>query len=122
MARILKIVAIVILVLVSVLIGYRIIMKSMQSGNKGRPLVFAIGVTPLKLETVRQVYQFKGIVEGDPQVKVYPPIAGKFQYNAVKEGSFVGVDTGLVYITRDAVGESFQPSPVRSPPLVPTTA
>jgi multidrug efflux pump subunit AcrA (membrane-fusion protein) len=97
------------------IIGYNIYQKVQKAGRGARPNEFAVSVQILKKEPVNVSYEFNGILEGDPQVKVYSDITGKFIRNAVSEGDYVKKDDTLSYIDRDLIGQDFKPAIVRSP-------
>ncbi|HRU39220.1 MAG TPA: efflux RND transporter periplasmic adaptor subunit, partial [Candidatus Goldiibacteriota bacterium] len=58
---------------------------------------------------------FHAVAKGDPQIKVYPQVTGKFEKAALAEGSIVKKDAPIVYINRDMVGMDFMLAPVKSP-------
>jgi multidrug efflux pump subunit AcrA (membrane-fusion protein) len=99
----------------SAIIAYNIYNKIQNAKRPPRPNEFAVGVQTLKNEAVDVAYEFNGILEGDPQVKVYSDIGGKFMRNAVSEGSYVGKNDVIAYIDRDLIGQDFQPAIVKSP-------
>jgi hypothetical protein len=96
-------------------IGWRIVAKIVQGAAPRRPTVVTVGLMPLKKQALEKTLSFRGIVEGDPQVKVYPGVAGKFAGNAAAEGDFVAADQVLAWVGRDVVGQVFEPAPVRAP-------
>ncbi len=102
-------------VAVSAVIGWRISAKIIQGANAGRRAAYTVGMTTLAREALEKTLSFKGIVEGDPQVKVFASLTGKFISNAVAEGSFVTADAVIASVSRDVAGQDFQPVPVRSP-------
>lgn len=58
----------------------------------------------------------QGVAQGDPQVKVYPIVKGKFERALVTEGDRVRKDQAIIYINRDMVGGmDYQLAPVKSP-------
>ncbi len=95
--------------------AFRITSKIIENSRKIAPLSFPVGSMILKKQPLTKTVSGEGIVEGDPQVLVYPQVGGKFQYNTVLEGSTVGYDQPLAYIDRDIVGQSYNLAPVRSP-------
>jgi multidrug efflux pump subunit AcrA (membrane-fusion protein) len=96
-------------------VAWRIIDKIAQGAQPRRPNAVTVGLLPLKKELVEKTLSFSGILEGDPQVKVYAAVTGKFSHNAVAEGQMVAAGQVLAYVGRDVVGQTFQPAPVRSP-------
>ncbi|MEK6797120.1 MAG: efflux RND transporter periplasmic adaptor subunit [Spirochaetota bacterium] len=79
------------------------------------PLEYNVGITKIAKESVREIMELQGIVEGDPQIKLYPSVPGKFDRNGVREGAAVKKGDALVFINRDIVGYDYLPAPVRSP-------
>ncbi len=110
-----KILFIICLILIFSIIGYNIYQKIQKSKRGARPNEFAVGVQVLKKEMVDISYEFNGILEGDPQVKVYSDIPGKFTRNVVSEGSYVNKGGAIAFIDRDIIGQEFQPAIVVSP-------
>jgi multidrug efflux pump subunit AcrA (membrane-fusion protein) len=103
------------LIIIFSIIGYNIYQKIQKSGRGMRENEFAVGVQILKKEPVDIAYEFNGILEGDPQVKVYSDITGKFIKNAVGEGDYVKKNDVIANIDRDLIGQEFQPAIVKSP-------
>ncbi|MBN2354085.1 MAG: efflux RND transporter periplasmic adaptor subunit [Spirochaetales bacterium] len=99
----------------ALVIGWRIVAKIVQGSSPRRRAAYTVGMTTLTKQPLEKSLSFKGIVEGDPQVKVFSSLAGKFMRNAAAEGSFVSADAVIAYVSRDVVGQDFQPVPVRSP-------
>ena len=64
---------------------------------------------------INETVVIQGIAEGDPQVKIYPAVSGKFERVQAREGSLVRKDDVLLYINRDIVGMDFQLAPIKSP-------
>jgi multidrug efflux pump subunit AcrA (membrane-fusion protein) len=91
-------------------IGYKIV----QGMQKTKELVYDVAGMPLKKQTVTQSIRFSGVVEGDPQVKVYPIINGKFEKNAVSEGQAVNKNDVIAYMSRDEIG-TYELVTVKSP-------
>jgi multidrug efflux pump subunit AcrA (membrane-fusion protein) len=103
-----------ILALVAV-VGYRFLDSIAKAGKAGVELALTVSSISLEKERVNEVLTFEGIAEGDPQVKVFPMVTGKFQENSVREGSFVKADSNIALINRDIVGANFMMAPVKSP-------
>ncbi len=101
--------------LVAGVAAWRVIDKIAQGAHPRRPNAVTVGLLPLKKEMVEKTLSFSGILEGDPQVKVYAAVTGKFSHNAAAEGEMVAAGQVLAYVGRDVVGQTFQPAPVRSP-------
>ena len=94
--------------------GFRIYTK-VTMGKRSFGAVYAVGVSTLKKEKVDIILDYQGTIEGDPQVKVYPSVGGKFQQNSVREGDFVHQDQTISLINRDIVGSDYQLAQVNSP-------
>lgn len=110
-----KIIVSAILLFVAAIIGYNIYNKIQTSKKGQRPNEFAVGIQVLKKESVDISYEFNGILEGDPQVKVYSDISGKFIQNLVSEGNFIKKNDTIATIDRDIIGADYLSAPVRSP-------
>jgi multidrug efflux pump subunit AcrA (membrane-fusion protein) len=81
-------------------IGYKIV----QGMQKSKELIYDVAGAALKKQQVTQSINFSGVVEGDPQVEVYPIINGRFEKNAVSEGQQVNKNDVLAFISRDEIG------------------
>lgn len=103
------------MILIFSIIGYNIYQQIRKSTQKARPNEFAVGIQLLKKESVNISYEFNGILEGDPQVKVYSDITGKFIRNAAAEGDYIAKGNPVAYIDRDIIGQDFQPAIISSP-------
>jgi multidrug efflux pump subunit AcrA (membrane-fusion protein) len=103
------------LIIIFLIIIFNIYQKIQKSGRGMRPTEFAVGIQVLKRESVNIAFEFNGILEGDPQVKVYSDITGKFINNAVNQGDYVNKGAIIANIDRDIIGQEFQPAIVRSP-------
>lgn len=103
------------LVLIFSIIIYNIYQKVQISKRAAKPVEFAVGMQVLKKEKVNITYEFNGLLEGDPQVKVYSDVSGKFIRNAVSEGDYVRKGSTVAYIDRDIIGQEFQPAVIMSP-------
>jgi multidrug efflux pump subunit AcrA (membrane-fusion protein) len=113
--KLIIIAGIAVIALILGVIVYRIAAKIIQESKQGRQATYAVGQITLKKQLLEKTLSFRGVLEGDPQVKVYSPVAGKFQSNAVSEGDNVNPDDILTYINRDVVGQTYQPALVRAP-------
>jgi len=105
------------LILLAALAGiifFRIGWKIVQATQKTKELSYDVAGAPLKKQQVTQSIHFSGAIEGDPQVKVYPVINGKFERNAVSEGQLVSKNDVISYISRDEIG-TYEFVQVRSP-------
>lgn len=93
----------------------RIIDKYIENSKKITPLAYSVNSMFLKKQPLTMTVSGEGIVEGDPQILAYPDVPGKFQYNTVREGSYVAYNQAISYLDRDIVGETYNLAPVRSP-------
>jgi multidrug efflux pump subunit AcrA (membrane-fusion protein) len=111
------IIAIIVLGLLSFvsILAYRIISKSMNSAKPQLKITYSVGSTILKKQKVEEYIGFRGLVEGDPQIKLYTSVGGKFIANLKQEGDSVVSGDTVVQIDRDLVGQNFQPVSVISP-------
>jgi multidrug efflux pump subunit AcrA (membrane-fusion protein) len=90
--------------------------KSIARGKqKSEQVVYNVGIIKLAKQNVNKVIPLQGIVEGDPQVKVYSSVPGKLQDVLVKEGQIVTKDQTIILINRDIVGAEYKAAPVHSP-------
>ncbi|MGA2142119.1 MAG: hypothetical protein ABSG94_06805, partial [Brevinematales bacterium] len=94
---------------------FRIASKYAENSKKIAPLAYQVNSVFLKKLPLTMTVSGEGIVEGDPQILAYPDVPGKFQYNTVKEGSYVAYNQAISYLDRDIVGETYNLAPVRSP-------
>lgn len=83
--------------------------------NKPKETVYNINEIKLIKQKVPHVLTVQGVLEGDPQVKVYPQVSGKFARNAVVEGASVNKDDVVAYIDRDQIGYRYELAPVKAP-------
>lgn len=94
---------------------FRVVVSIANGFKKQVPVVFNISDVKLEKQTVPHILSVQGILEGDPQVKVYPQVPGKFAKNNVVEGQMVNKGDIISYIDRDIVGATFELAPVKSP-------
>ena len=92
-----------------------IAVKLLKSSAKVEEKTVKVSSIKAALKEINETIDVQGIAEGDPQIKVYPIVPGKFEKAAVKEGARVNKDDVIVYINRDIVGMDFQLAPVKSP-------
>ena len=97
------------------IIVFRIGSSMVNSFKKQKPVVFNISDVKLVKQKVPHVLSVQGILEGDPQVKVYPQVPGKFAKNNVVEGQMINRGDIISYIDRDMVGQTFELAPVKAP-------
>jgi multidrug efflux pump subunit AcrA (membrane-fusion protein) len=93
-----------IVIALAVIIAGRIAASCVMGAKKPKEVVYNIGSVKLAKQSVPHIMSVQGILEGDPQVKVYPQVPGKFAKNNVSEGQKVNRGDVLVYIDRDMVG------------------
>lgn len=101
--------------LILIIAVVRIIDKYIENSKKIAPLAYSVNSIYLKKIPITMTVSGEGIMEGDPQILAYPDVPGKFQYNTVKEGSYVAYNQAISYLDRDIVGETYNLAPVRSP-------
>jgi len=106
---------IIILIILACIMVLRIIASITRNSKKSVELINNAGSVKAVFSKVPHYISVQSVVEGDPQVKVYPQVEGKFVRNAVVEGTTVKKDQPLVYIDRDQVGENFEYAVVYAP-------
>ncbi|MCX8093074.1 MAG: efflux RND transporter periplasmic adaptor subunit [Candidatus Goldbacteria bacterium] len=92
-----------------------ILMSVFKSAKKFKENVYNVTAIKLEKKKIPHILNFQGIVEGDPQVKVYSQVPGKFVKNNVIEGTFVKKDDIIAYIDRDMIGFKYELAPVKAP-------
>ena len=105
----------IVLIILAVLIVFRIGQSIAKGGKKPAELVYNVAAVKLETRQIAKYFAVQGVIEGDPQVKVFPTVPGKFSRNAVAEGSYVNKGDVLVYIDRDMVGYQYELAPVTAP-------
>jgi len=107
---------IIILAIIIAVTAKRISVKITQSKEKPKATVYNVNAIKVKKTLLQEVISGQSIIEGNPQVKVYPNnINGLFISNAVKEGDYVYKDAIIAYIDRNIPGSDFLPATVTSP-------
>jgi membrane fusion protein (multidrug efflux system) len=96
-------------------IAYHVVARIAQSRGAPRTSAYTVGEVTLKRQPLERFLSYRGVLEGDPQVKVYPTAPGQFIANAVNEGDYVAANQVLATIDRAVVGQTYEPEPVRSP-------
>lgn len=104
-----------ILIVIGTLIVISIAMAIANGLKKPQELVYNVSTIKLAKQKVPHILTVQGILEGDPQVKAYPQVSGKFARNAVAEGTSVNKEDVIVYIDRDMVGYKYELAPVKAP-------
>jgi len=100
---------------VGVIVFILIIILIANGLKKPAEVIYNISTIKLAKQQIEHVLTIQGILEGDPQVKVYPQVSGIFVRNSVAEGDSVKKDQVLVYIDRNQVGYKFDLAPVKAP-------
>jgi multidrug efflux pump subunit AcrA (membrane-fusion protein) len=103
------------LIVIGLIIVFRIVGSIVKGAKKGKEVIYNVNTVKLLKQKVPHILTVQGVLEGDPQVKVYPQVPGKFAKNNVVEGQRVRKNDILVYIDRDIVGQTFELAPVKSP-------
>ncbi len=106
---------IIFIVIIFIIIFFRIIRKIIITTGKSKEIFFEVGIEKLVLKEITEIIKFEGVVEGDPQIKVYSQVPGKFEKNNVIEGNYVRKDNIISYINRDVIGFEYNLAPVKSP-------
>lgn len=107
--------AVTALVIFTAIAGYWIIHKLLQSSVKVREKTVSVSTVTAGQKEIDEAVVIQGIAMGDPQVKVYPAVTGKFDSEAAAEGSYVKKDETILFIDRDVVAMDFRLAPVKSP-------
>ncbi len=107
--------ALIIIAVLGALIIFQIIRKVTRAGEKLAETVYDVKAVKAEKTEIKEGVFISGIAEGNPQIKVYPIVTGKFERNAVSEGSFVNKDDTILYINRDIVGMDYQLANVMAP-------
>jgi multidrug efflux pump subunit AcrA (membrane-fusion protein) len=97
------------------IICLQIILKLFRAGTKVGESVTQVSTVLAQAKEISETVVIQGIAEGDPQVKIYPAVSGKFERVQAPEGSLVKKNDVILYINRDIVGMDFQLVPVKSP-------
>jgi multidrug efflux pump subunit AcrA (membrane-fusion protein) len=111
----LKTILIWVLGLLVIVIAIRIGIRVVRNSKKSSELIYNVATIKLVPKKVQHIISVQGIAQGDPQVKVYPQVPGKFAKNAVAEGTNVKKDDVIVYIDRNMVGYKYELAPVKAP-------
>ncbi len=112
--RNLIIVALILVVAIGGLTYYRINLKIIQNSKKTTAIVYNVGSMILKKQWLTQTLSFQGLIQGDPQVKIYPQVGGIFEYNTVLEGAYVTNNQPVSFIDRNIIGQDYKLAPVNS--------
>ncbi len=108
----------IVVVLILAAIGgfayYRVNQNLIQNSKRNSATVYNVESIILKKQWLIQTLSFEGLIEGDPQVKIYPQVSGIFDYNTVLEGAYVTNDQPISFIDRNLVGQDFKLAPVSS--------
>jgi multidrug efflux pump subunit AcrA (membrane-fusion protein) len=93
----------------------RVVIGIATGAKKSKEVVYNINTVKLVKQKVPHILSVQGILEGDPQVKVYPQVPGKFAKNVLAEGAAVNRNDVISYVDRDMVGQTFELAPVKAP-------
>lgn len=115
-----KNIAIVVVIIILGFIGFvfyqKIQIKINQEKQRPTKIVYNVGIIKAKKTLLKETVVAQALIEGNPQVKVYPNnITGIFVNNNVREGDYVVKDADIAYIDRNVPGSSYLPSPIKSP-------
>jgi multidrug efflux pump subunit AcrA (membrane-fusion protein) len=94
--------------------AFWITVKLLKSSAKVEEKVIKVSGIRAELKDINETVVIQGIAEGDPQIKIYPAVPGKFERVAAREGSAVKKDDTILFINRDIVGMDFQLAPIKS--------
>jgi len=107
--------ALIIIAVLGAIILFQIIRKVTRAGEKLSETVYDVKAVSAVKTDIQEAIFIRGIAEGNPQIKVYSQVPGKFERNNVSEGSFVNKDDTIIYINRDIVGMDYQLANVMAP-------
>ncbi len=114
--KILLLTLIVVIGIISIITSVRIVVKIIKEKQKPNKIIYNVSVMKAKASLLKETVTAQAIVEGDPQVKVYPNnISGIFIENRVKEGDYIRKDHVIAEIDRDTPGSDFLPALIKSP-------
>jgi len=97
-----------------ILVSFQIAYKIIRSSQKIPETVYQ--VTAVKaVKQKHSIYNdFTAVASGEPQIKVFSPVAGKFK-SAIKEGTYVNKGDTILTIDRDIPGMNYKEAPVPAP-------
>jgi len=107
--------ALIIIAVLGAIILFQIIRKVTRAGEKLSETVYDVKAVQAVKTDIQEAIFIRGIAEGNPQIKVYSQVPGKFERNNVSEGSFVNKDDTIIYINRDIIGMDYQLANVMAP-------
>jgi hypothetical protein len=107
--------ALAVVLIIAGVIALHVAEKIIQGRGFRRPSAYTVGQLVLKKQLLEKTVTFRGIAEGDPQVKVYPPEPGRLIGNSVTEGEYVVMNQVLTTIDRAIIGQIYNPALVHSP-------
>lgn len=96
------------------LILINILLSIFKGAKMSKENVYSVTAVKLAKQKIPHILTFAGIVEGDPQVKIYSQVPGKFAKNTVEEGAVVRKNDVIAYIDRDIVGFKYELAPVKA--------
>ncbi len=97
-----------------ILIMISILLSVFKGAKKSKENVYSVTAVKLAKQKIPHILTFPGIVEGDPQVKIYSQVPGKFVKNVVSEGTMVKKNDTIAYIDRDVIGFKYELAPVKA--------
>jgi multidrug efflux pump subunit AcrA (membrane-fusion protein) len=107
---------IALLAIVGIIATVRIISKIIKEKQKPNKIVFNVSTMKAKKTLLKETIITQSILEGDPQVKVFPDnVSGIFINNIYKEGTYVYKDSVIAYIDRHIPGSDYSAAPIKSP-------
>jgi multidrug efflux pump subunit AcrA (membrane-fusion protein) len=101
--------------IIFILIFLSIAFSIFRGAKKFKENVYNVTAVKITKQKIPHILTYQSIIEGDPQVKVYSQVPGKFVKNSVQEGDFVNKDGVIAYIDRDMVGFKYELAPVKAP-------
>ncbi|MEI7541809.1 MAG: efflux RND transporter periplasmic adaptor subunit [bacterium] len=101
--------------IILVIIVFQITFKILKSGTKVEESVIRVSVIQAELKEINESVVMQGVAEGDPQIKIYPVVSGKFERTKMREGTSVKKNDVILYINRDIVGMKYKLVPIKSP-------
>ncbi len=106
-----------VIAVIVIILAVRISIKIKQENQKAFKNSFTVSVITAKKTLLKETIFAQSIVEGDPQVKVYPSnnVSGIFLRNNRKEGDYVTKDFDIADIDRNIPGSEYAEAPVKSP-------
>jgi multidrug efflux pump subunit AcrA (membrane-fusion protein) len=102
-------------IVLGILILISVVFSIFKGAKRFKENVYNVTAVKLVKQKVPHILSYQSIIEGDPQIKVYSQVPGKFVKNAVLEGDTINREGIIAYIDRDMVGFKYELAPVKSP-------